>query len=187
VIRELEQHLRQAPAPDELWERIANPRARQRTRRSRVPLLLAVAAAALAATVVWSRGSRDLELRSNVAGEIRDWVRNRTGLDIPFPDATPPDIWLAGVCEVKGGSPTVKVSYRVSGRNAELLVSKAPADSGEGRHQSLKCESVGRNRVSSWTMRGQHYTLAFAAAGDARDECRLCHNGPGQEHLTLSN
>lgn len=186
MIRELEQHLGPVHAPDELWDRIANPRARK-TRRSRVPLVLAAAAAILAATVVLSRGSDELELRSNAAGEIRSWVKDRTGLDIPFPNATPPDVWLAGVCEVKGGSPTVKVSYRVRGRNAELLVSKAAEDSGEGPHQALKCESIGRNRVSSWTMRGQHYTLAFAAASDARDECRLCHNGPGQEHLTLSN
>jgi len=70
------------------------------------------------------------------------------------------------------------VAYRVSGHNAALLVSKAdPAISGDGRHRFLKCESTGGTRVSSWVMRGQLYTLAYAAPGDLRDECLLCHNG----------
>ena len=186
-MRELEQGLRPVAAPDELWQRIVRPRP-PKPRRSRIPVVLAAAAAALVAAVAMSRGSDEIEFRASTAGEIRNWVKHRTGMDIPFPESTPPDIWLAGVCAVKGGTPTVKVSYRVHGRDAELLVSKAPNDGDEATmHHALKCESVGRNRVSSWTMGGQRYTLAYAAAGDARDECRLCHNQLLQEHASVSN
>jgi hypothetical protein len=133
-----------------------------------------------------------LDLRSDTVSEIRTWVKSRTGLDLPLPANTAPTVRLAGVCAVKGGgAPAFRVAYRVGGRKAELLVSKAsPAESGDGRHRFLKCESNGNARVSSWTMRGQLYTLAYAtmpgtASAESREECLLCHAGP--RHLTFSN
>jgi hypothetical protein len=187
----MERHLGQVSAPDGLWDAIQRPPART-IPRSRAPrhLLVTLAAASLAAAL-WGFLPRhsDTELRSNTATEIRAWVQSKTGLDIPFPVTTSQAVRLTGVCAVRGGTPSVEVSYRVSGRAASLLVSKANASNAgpsfDAKHRFLKCESLGVKRVSSWVMRGQLYTLAYAATGEARDECLLCHSGAPP--LTLSN
>jgi hypothetical protein len=195
----LERHLVQVAAPEALWHRIQNPGTRKAEGR-RSKMLLVPVAAALAVVAAWTwlprhswgtlsdrelavqalnREPEDLDLRSDTVTEIRTWVKSRTGLDLPLPARTADTVRLTGVCAVKGGVPAVEVSYRVKGRHAALLVSKAgPAALGAaGNHRFLKCESIGGTRVSSWTMRGQLYTLAYSAHGDAREECLLCHNG----------
>lgn len=201
----LERHLVEVSAPDELWNRVRNPIASQPVLVARTPLLALAAAVMLMAGAVWTllplrshqasrealaiealaRNPEDLDLRSETVPEIRAWVKSRTGLDLPLPARTAKAVRLAGACAVNLGTAGVEVSYRVSGRNAVLLVSKATAAEAQEKHRFLKCESIGNRRVSSWTMRGQLYTLAVAAIGDARDECLLCHAGAQQ--LTLSN
>jgi hypothetical protein len=198
----LERHLVQVSAPDALWHRIQHPRPVE-TQASRPKILLVLTAAAVVAAAVWSvfprradnavsgqaaavealtRQPEDLDFRSDTVSEIRVWVKARTGLDLPLPDGTARAVRLTGVCAVKGGTPAVEVSYRVRGHNAALVVSKARSaeSAGDAKHHLLKCESVAGTRVSSWTMRGQLYTLAFAVHGDARDECLLCHSGAEQ-------
>jgi hypothetical protein len=118
---------------------------------------------------------QDLEMRSGTAGEIRTWVKRKTGLDLPLPESAPECIRMSGACSVKGARPMVEVAYRMNGRKAVMLVSKAAGLPDDTRHRFLKSESVSGARVSSWVMRGQLYTLAFAGGGDAREECRLCH------------
>ena len=177
----LERRLMRVAAPDELWARVRGGRA---VRPKRVGWRLMAAAAMVAIVGCWSLLPRrgGAELRSDTAPEIRAWVKSRTGLDIPLPGRTQSGIRLTGVCEVKGG---VEVAYRVGGRGASLRVSREKGAPVDERHRFLRCEAVGGKRVSSWTMRGQLYTLAYAGAGDARDECLLCHNAAQQ--LPLSN
>ena len=211
----LERNLGRVPAPTGLWEKVIAPRPPRRPVAARkepmgwtlLPLLTGFTLLAAGIWIVAPRHTNealteqarairalslepgDLELQSDTVTEIRDWVKVKTGLDIPLPARTSETVWLTGVCALKGGSPAVEVAYRVNGRNAALLVSKVHAEGthgeADGRHRFLKCESVGGKRVSSWTMRGQQYTLAYAAHGDTRDECFLCHDGV--QHLAISN
>jgi hypothetical protein len=194
---DLERHLAPVSAPDELWNRIQRPRPTPQPRRP----VLVFAAAALAIAAVWAalpkqvvsdqaeaiqalnREPENLDLRADTVTEIRAWVKSKTGLDLPLPSATSQAVQLTGVCGVKNRT---AIAYRVRGHNAALLVSKvSPAFAVDGKHRFLKCESVGGSRVSSWTMRGQLYTLAYASTTDPRDECLLCHAGPQQ--LPLAN
>ena len=191
----LARNLGQVSAPDELLHRIHHPRAG----RARKPIALRtvdlMVVSALLALVVWgifprkvlspqalaiqalNRGPEELELQSGTVSEIRSWVKTRTGLDLPLSSETSRRVRLKGVCAVKGATPTIEVAYRVGSHNAALLVSKAsPEMAGDGKHRFLKCEATGGARVSSWIMRGQLYTLAYAAPGDLRDECLLCHS-----------
>ncbi len=206
----LERHLVQVTAPDELWNRIRRPaQAISAPTPSRVlprkSLSLALAATALAAVAAWSlvashdeppggtlaiealsRETDDLELRSGVASEIRTWVKTKTGLDLPLPTTTSPAVLVSGVCGMRGDASGVEVAYRVRGHKAALIVSRATRDArADGKHRFLRCDSTSGVRVSTWTMRGQLYTLAYASPGDSRDECLLCHAGPPA--LALSN
>jgi hypothetical protein len=134
-----------------------------------------------------TREVRDLDFRTDEVDGIRGWVLRRTGLEIPLPERTARGVRLTGVCAVKGGGvPGVAVAFCVRGRNAALVVSKASSDAPGGmKHRFLKSVQTGGARVSSWTMHGQLYTLAYAAAADARDECLLCHSEA--QHLALAN
>jgi hypothetical protein len=195
----MERHLKQVAAPDELWRRVRNPEAlRPRTPRWN-PVVCLQAVTLLAALIyipffvyrnrplsrealaveALHHGPQDLELQSATVGEIRGWVKAKTGLDIPLPESAPECVRMSGACSMKGGGAMVEVAYRMNGRNAVMLVSRAPATGApdDARHRFLKSQSIGGTRVSSWVMRGQLYTLAFAGVGDARDECRLCHDG----------
>ena len=173
----------------------------RRTPRSDWTPLVVLAGAVLLAAAVWSvvlgrtttdptslalealgRAPENLDLRAHTVAEIRRWTRSNTGLDIPLPAATSRIIELTGACALKCDRPAVEVAYRVGLRHAALVVSKAASNvPTDGRHRFLKCEVVRGTRVSSWTMRGQLYTLAYAGAGDIRmgtlkDECLLCHD-----------
>lgn len=202
----LERHLGPVSAPNGLWDVVQHPPTPRRRRQ--IPGSMVALAAVLPIVAVCllprhgnaplsrqalaiealSREPEDLELRSDTVTEIRTWVKSKTGLDIPLPAATSEGVRMTGVCALKGGALTVEVAYRVSGHNAALLVSKASVmSSGERTHRFLKCESVGGTRVSSWTMHGQLYTLAYAANSNAaaaggKEECLLCHSG-GEPHI----
>jgi hypothetical protein len=203
----LERRLCQVAAPEELWARIQRPRATQTPSRRLPGWALALAGTGLLCMLSWlffrghstpvlspqdlaiqalARGEEDLDLRVDTVSAIRSWVKSRTGFDIPIASPTAQEVRLTGVCAVRGGAPAIEVAYRVRGHNAALLVSQgSQPTSVDGKHQFLKCESIGKTRVSSWTMRGQLYTLAYASHSDLRDECLLCHSGT--EQLTLRN
>jgi hypothetical protein len=205
----LSRHLGEVRAPADLWDRIQHPGMKPSRSPVRTPLYVLVAVM-LAAAAAWSllprlsgspsaqelalqalaRSPEDLEFRADEVNEIRDWVKSRTSLDIPLPERTPEGIRLTGACAVKNGSHGVEVAYCVRGHNAALLVSKAsPAIGGDRTHRFLRCEAVGGRRISSWIMRGQLYTLAYAVGhdvrGDVGEECLLCHSGV--QHLTFLN
>jgi hypothetical protein len=52
-------------------------------------------------------------------------------------------------------------------------------------HYSLANDRVKDAQIASWTMRGQSYALAYAAAGDLHDACGVCH--VDAERLTILN
>ena len=182
--RALERDLHRVSAPDELWRRVVS----RRTIRPRAGITMM----AIAAMLVWgffprpapdprelalkalSAAPANLELTSGTLPEIRHWVSARTGFDVPLPARSAALVRVKGVCEVRGN---IAVAYQVNGREAALVISKADvAPAGAARHQFLKCDSVAGKRISSWIMRGQLYTLAYATAGETRDECQLCHD-----------
>jgi len=198
----LVQHLRRVPAPPELWYHVHRPSPQCAGTPSRRRLWLAlatvgpIAIAAFALTILvpraanrndnvlraLARGPDDLELRSDGVAEIRSWVKTRLGIDIPLPEKTADTVRLTGACAVRGETPTIEIDYRVGTHKAALLVSKAALGiRQETPHHAMRCESIDGTRVSSWTMRGQAYTLAFATSGTSpaaqRPECLLCHFG----------
>jgi anti-sigma factor RsiW len=120
-----------------------------------------------------SRAPEQLQFHSTDAAELRAWVKSGAGLDVPMPAHTASSVQLVGAyVNRKGGTPTAEIAYRVGGVDATLVVSKIPME-GDGRHQFVKSGSYHGSNFTSWTMRGQMYTIASA---DARVGCLLCHS-----------
>jgi hypothetical protein len=156
-------------APAELWGRIQSP---PRVQSRSTSLAWAVAAGVLVVAGVWGLHP-DTRFRSDKPVLVRDWVKSRTGLDVPLPVKTATSVRVTGA-SVKG--PGAEIAFRVENHDATLLVSKA-ADYGDGKHRFLT--------TSSWTMHGQLYTIACADGVDPRVACVLCHTGA--ERLTAFN
>ena len=197
---ELKRHLGPVRAPDELWDRVHNAaggnpvRMRQTGWNPAWGWVTAVALVALAAGLtVWlnrplsreqmavralSRTPEQLQFRSASLAEIRAWVKNGTGLDIPLPVRTASSVQMIGAYVSGRRTPTAEIVYRVDGVDTALVVSKIPLE-GEGRHAFVKGGSYHGADFLSWTMRGQMYTIASA---DARVGCMLCHSAgaPGR-------
>lgn len=149
---ELERHLRPVTAPDELWDRVQNPRAR----RPVIAWKLAFAAMVVMATA-WALHPRTASFESDRAGDIRDWVKARTGLDIPLSPAAP--LHLCGSRVMGDG--TAEIRYRLHDREATLLVAKAERFT--SGHEFVT--------GTTWILHGQSYT----ATGDLQGACLLCH------------
>jgi hypothetical protein len=198
---ELSRHLGPVKAPDQLWDRVQGAASAGRSVRSAHTgwnpawaWVSAVALVALAAGLtVWlnrdlsseqlavralSRTPDQLQFRSSDLSELRTWVKNGTGLDVPMPVRTASSVEMVGASVSRKGIPTAEISYRVGGVDTTLVVSKIPVQ-GEGRHQFVKGGSYHGANYLSWTMRGQMYTIASA---DARVGCLLCHStgAPGR-------
>jgi hypothetical protein len=200
----LARHLGRVKAPDELWARIQAPGAQAETVAPPAGFgwKLAFAAAgtlALAAGVFWmvheprdpigenetlaaralSGGPEKLDFRSEAAPEVRAWVKSHAGLDVPLPVNTIASVKLLGA-HVTPGKNTVEILYQVEGKSAVLTVAKAdPEVAGDGAHRFLGGAQRDGARMSSWTMRGQMYTVACPYPQDPRAGCLLCHaNGP---------
>jgi hypothetical protein len=193
---ELKRHLAPVQAPEELWDRVhAAPVVtgvvQLRPSRGMTWQWAAAAVATvaiIAGVTVWqnrdisgeeravralSRTPEQLQFHSADAAELRAWVKTGTGLDVPMPAHTASSVQLVGAyVSRKGSTPTAEISYRVGGQDATLVVSKIPME-GNGRHQFVKSGSYHGSNFTSWTMRGQMYTIASA---DARVGCLLCHS-----------
>jgi hypothetical protein len=197
---ELSRHLAPVKAPDELWDHVHGAHAVRLRPGRRMSWQWAAAALATVAVVagitVWlnrdlsgeeravralSRTPEQLQFHSTDAVEVRAWVKNDTGMDIPIPAHTASSVQLVGVyVNRKGRTPTAEISYRVGGQDATLVVSKIPME-GDGRHQFVKSGSYHGSSFQSWTMRGQMYTIASVGGpagtpGNARVGCLLCHS-----------
>jgi len=205
---ELARHLGPVKAPDQLWDRVQGAASAGRSvssvRTGQTgwnPAWGWVSAAALVALAagltVWlnrepsremtseqiavralSRTPDQLQFRSPDLSELRAWVKNDTGMDVPLPVRTASSVQMVGAYVSRKKTTTAEISYRVDGTNVALVVSKIPAQ-GDGRHAFVKGGSYHGANFQSWTMRGQMYTIASA---DARVGCLLCHSAgaPGR-------
>jgi hypothetical protein len=195
----LRKHLGRNPAPEDLWNRVQEARRGPHARRAALPLGTRLAPAAAVLTiavggwVLWQqfsqprsvealavdalgRGPEHLQFRSDRAPEIRAWLRANAGLDVPLPPRHSPLIQIVGANVIENQGRIAEISYRVGDRNAALLVQKDPSGKRSyPRHAVRPSESFDEARVSSWSMRGQSYTLAWAAPGEFRVACLLCH------------
>jgi hypothetical protein len=203
----LAHHLGPVAAPEELWRRIqhGSPSERPRpTLRATWVIATVLSLAALTWGVCFDAksnnnsvangtvlqalagGPENLEFRSHEALQIREWVKERTGLNIPLPVQCSAKVQLVGASVIKGAAPAAAVGYRVNHHYAMLLVSESapPPQRGMG-HYSLANERVKNAQITSWTMRGQSYALAYAAMGELHDACGVCH--VDSERLTALN
>jgi hypothetical protein len=190
----LTQHLGRVAAPPELWGRIQSPGPVVPKRSNRQMLVWAVGAAAaviVAAVALWQfrlrpealvaralqRGAGQLEFRSEQAVAIREWVKGRTGLDVPLLPDPPASIRLVGASVADWArTPTVEVVFRVGGRDQVLLVSRAdPKLVGNATHRFLSSSQYRGARISSWLMHGQLCTLACPIPQNPQAGCLLCH------------
>jgi hypothetical protein len=192
---ELARHLGPVKAPEQLWDRVQGAGSAGHTVRTAETgwnpawgWVSAVALVALAAGLtVWlnrdltseqiavralSRTPDQLQFRSADLSELRAWVKNDTGMDVPLPVRTASSVQMVGAYVSRKKTTTAEISYRVGGADVALVVSKIPAQ-GDGRHAFVKGGSYHGANFQSWTMRGQMYTIASA---DARVGCLLCHS-----------
>jgi hypothetical protein len=196
----LTRNLRRVGAPRELWHRVDNPVSSAKGSDWR--LRLALAATLAIVTIAWgfyqrlgslpasqalairslSRGTDLLEFRSSESAQIRAWVKTSAGIDVPLPSATPATVQMLGAHVVKGPVSGVEVAYRLGRQDVVLVVSKA--GSMPDRVISHRFLASKDDRLSSWIMGGNLYTLACANPGDIRVACVLCHFvGDGQAAL----
>jgi hypothetical protein len=197
----LEKHLARVEAPAELWARMRAAAPGERLRPATTyPAWVAWAttAASLAVlaggwllwTAVWKpqpvealavaalrSDPRELTLHTEDATEVRAWVRAKSGIDIPLPPKHSPLVQILGarIVEAKPGR-VAEVSYQVGEYRAALLVAKDPSGKTTyPNHEVRSSDPFEMARVSQWSMRGQSYTLAWAAPGEFRVACLLCH------------
>ena len=171
----LKRSLGRVKAPEELWDRVMLPRVSQRGRTG-LRFVWALAASLLVGVVaLWGFHARigpaadeGVAMRSDRPNEIGAWVKARTGLDIPFPEELSRQVRLSGACTIKGSGGAARIAYRVADHDASLVVSKRVGATADRRHHFLS--------DTSWVMRGETYTLAYAGPGDGRVACMLCHS-----------
>jgi hypothetical protein len=194
---ELTRQLAPVAAPDNLWDRIHEP-------RPSPPRALPIAWIAWPATVVvliacagvyWKvnhareplaelpPASRDFDFRSSDFGAIRKWVKAESNIDIDLPDgaaATAAPVLLLGVRLIRfRGAPAAAIDYHVGETAATLVVSGKQGglrgDTDVGEHLFSAMKSAGKEHLLSWNMRNQNYTIAYSAKEDLGGACLLCH------------
>ncbi len=168
----LAEHLRPVAAPHELWNRIHRREKPERTHRTAWRVgLVAVAALLVAGTsaILSVHGANPgVSLQSASAPEIQAWVKDNTGLDVPFPARLAEPVRLTGARVASNG---VEVDYFVRNRPERLMIARADAQ-GPAEHRFVE---RGVKKVS-WTMGGQSYVVECATAEDAQAACMLCHS-----------
>jgi hypothetical protein len=191
----LARHFAPVAAPEELWRRVHHASLSQRPRsalRTTWVVATVLSVVALGWGLYFNRnnnsvangmivqalagGPEKLEFHSHEGPKIREWVEERTGLNIPLPVECSPKVRLVGARVIKGVAPTAAVAYRVNNHYAMLLVSESLPRRQDGvGHYSLANERLKNTQITSWTMRGQSYALAYVAVGDLHDACGVCH------------
>jgi hypothetical protein len=96
-----------------------------------------------------------------------------------MPSSLSPAVHLMGATVVSARVPTAEVSYRVGDMDVTLAISKAPP-AADSKHTFVRSGSYHGANFTTWSMRGQMYTVA---AADARVGCLLCHNGGAPARL----
>jgi hypothetical protein len=202
---ELTRQFRPVHAPDTLWQSIHEQRRPLRT-RSRITAAVWIPALTLLALSVGlsarltttpinaadlrslsaTAGAPDrIEFRSGDPNQIRAWVKERSGIDISFPEklpATGENVSLVGARLVRlKGTPLAEVTCRVGQHFVSMLVANRPVRSGAGRklrHEDLRIESAADMRLISWNMGAERYMMALTDTYDFHKACLLCHADP---------
>lgn len=126
----LEQNLGRVEAPAELWERVAQ--GRETKRKNSAPWIGAMACAA--AAMAWAFYTP--ALRSDNPAQVREWVKVRTGMDVPLTQSG--RVQLTGA-RVRAGK--VELGYRAGDFAGVVLVSKAESGRGHGAGLAVECEA----------------------------------------------
>ncbi|MEI9811788.1 MAG: hypothetical protein WDO18_03550 [Acidobacteriota bacterium] len=194
--RVLGKHLGPVRAPEDLWTRVQNPGQRVPVHTRSMWGAWAAAAAMLVFSaggwMVWqerhpvsveslavealAQGPENLALHTEDASEVRAWVKSHAGIDIPLPPKHSPLVRILGASISRDSRHVAEVSYQVGDYRAALIVARD--ESGKTvypQHELRSSDPVQAARVSSWSMKGQSYTLAWAAPGEFRVACLLCH------------
>jgi len=200
--RVLEKHLASVTAPDTLWNHVRGPLVRPE-RQAPVWMGWAAAVASLAVVaggwVVWQiaqppqsveavavnalqTNTSELPILTTDATAVRKWIKAESGIDVPLPPKHDSLVQIIGAkivpAQVDGATARVaEISYQVGDYRAALLIAKDP--SGKTvypKHEVRSSDPFQQARVSSWSMRGQSYTLAWSAPGEFRVACLLCHS-----------
>lgn len=170
----LRRGLRRAPAPPALWNRIAGTRLEEAHSEPKQTFIRVLACASLATAsllaVAWGYyPNARVDFRSDQVTEVRNWIRSRTGFDIPF--TAQPDRRVEMMHASIASTGTVEVRYRAANQDALLVVSRSSG--GLPDHHHLRdIESL---TSVSWTSGRQAYTLSVQRAGDMRSACLVCH------------
>jgi hypothetical protein len=118
----------------------------------------------------------DMELRTEDATTVRQWVKAHSGIDIPLPPRHSSWVKIVGASISGSDDKIAEVSYQVGEYQAALLVAKDKTGAKSyPSHEIRPSDPLETARVSSWSMKGQSYTLAWMAPGEARVACLLCH------------
>ncbi|HLK19507.1 MAG TPA: hypothetical protein VKT81_11135 [Bryobacteraceae bacterium] len=155
----LARHLDPVAAPEELWERVRNPRVIQKKRSVHTGVNAARLGACATALLVIFFLVPHRGLKSSDPGQIRGWVQAKSGIDVPL-RARPAGVQLTGAQISKD---TVEIAYKVGNRDGRLFIG--------GRH------TASNPRVFTWSMHGNTYTLECATPDDLKVACNLCHIG----------
>jgi hypothetical protein len=195
----LKKHLGRLEAPANLWNHVRGPvavRGAQSAPQSAWTWAGAVAmlAVAVGGWIVWSqlrapqtveamamaaldRKTEDFALRTEDAASVRKWVKSNSGIDIPLPPKHSGVIRIVGARIGNETNPVAEVAYRVGEFKAALLITKASTGATVyPKHSSGGSDAFQTARVTSWSMKGQSYTLAWTAPGEFRTACLLCHD-----------
>ncbi len=162
----LETHLERLRAPEELWERIQNPRVERHwpTRQSAAGMTACLTIAIVLLTVWFYPWHK--QLRSGDPREIRAWVKAQAAVDVPLQAQSSGRLRLTGAMVLNNAA---EISYRVGDHNGQLIVAKGVS--------SARHALTAGARVFTWSMDGHIYTLACAEPDDLRIACSLCHIG----------
>ena len=128
-------------APRELWNRVTLPsvqEVRAEPRRTFMWMIAGVSVVtASVLAVAWGyHPSARVDFRSRQVSEVRDWIRNRTGIVIPF-TASDPRVEMIGASVAYAGA--VEVRYLVGGREAHEIDAAATGRRAYRLHVSWRC------------------------------------------------
>jgi hypothetical protein len=194
----LKKHLSRVEAPANLWSQVRGARAVPNQARASWMTTWATVAAAFAVVAggwtMWNqlrtpltveamaiaaldRNPEDLTLRTEDAASIRKWVKTNSGIDIPLPPKHASVIRIQGARVSGETNRMAEISYQVGEFRAALLVTKNPSGAtAYPKHDFRGSDAFQAARVTSWSLKGQSYTLAWSAPDESRTPCLLCHD-----------
>lgn len=116
--------------------------------------------------------------------ETRAWVKAEANIDIDMPAGEfgpdPAAVRLLGARLLRcGGLRVAAIDYRAGDEVATLFVSEKRAglsgDTQNSKHLFSQVSADRDERIFSWNMRSQTYSIAYPGAKSSRGACLLCH------------